>query len=402
MIARLVAGRTVAALATALIPTGLTLAVIRVTGSALDLGVVLAAEMLPMLLLLPVGGVIADRFPPRRVILVADLVRCAAQVTLGALLLVGHPDIAVTAGLAALTGAAVAFGVPAVSPLVLGVVPAERRLRVNARIGVAAGLAQIAGPALAGGMTLWLGPGWSFLLTGALFAGSAVTLGGLVTTRRPASEHDRFLGDLREGWREARRHRWFLVSVAGHGVWHLGAGVLLTLGPVIAVRSLGGEPVWVVVAQAGTAATVLGVFVAPRLPIRRPLAVAAVGAAVYACPLVAFAFPAAFPAPAVVVTAAYVVAMLGVGVLTPLWETVVQQRVEPQALGRVDSFDALISLAARPLGLAAAAPLAAWAGAAAPLLTAAALVAAVNLAVLALPEVRRRTTEEAAQPPVPV
>lgn len=402
MIARLVAGRTVAALATALIPTGLTLAVIRVTGSALDLGVVLAAEMLPMLLLLPVGGVIADRFPPRRVILVADLVRCAAQVALGSLLLLGHPGITVMAGLAALTGAAVAFGVPAVSPLVTGVVPAGRRLWVNAVIGVAGGLAQIAGPALAGGLTLWLGQGWSFLLTGLLFAGSAVTLGGLITAPRPVTRRDRFLSDLGEGWREARRHRWFLISVAGHGVWHLGAGVLLTLGPVIAVRELGGEAVWVVVAQAGTVATVLGVFMAPRLPIRRPLAVAAVGAATYACPLVAFAFPTAFPAPAVVVSAAYVVAMLGLGLLMPLWETVMQQRVEPQVLGRVESFDALISFAARPLGLAAAAPIAAWAGSAAPLLTAAALVAAVNLAVLALPEVRRRTTEEAAQPPVPV
>ncbi|MBX6386961.1 MAG: MFS transporter [Microbispora sp.] len=398
MIARLIAGRTVAALATALIPTGLTLAVIRVTGSALDLGVVLAAEMLPMLLLLPIGGVFADRFPPRRVILVADLVRCAAQVALGSLLLIGHPPIALMAGLAALTGAAVAFGVPAVSPLVVGVVPAERRLRVNAHIGVAGGVAQIAGPALAGGLTLWLGPGWSFLLTGVLFAGSAVTLGGLVTAPRPAAERDHFLHDLREGWREARRHRWFLISVAGHGVWHLGAGILLTLGPVIAVRSLGGEPVWVVIAQAGAVATVLGVFVAPRLRIRRPLAVAAVGAAVYACPLVAFAFPTALPAPAVVVTAAYVVAMLGLGMLMPLWETVVQRRVEPQALGRVESFDALISFAARPVGLAAAAPVAAWAGEAAPLLTAAALVAVVNLAVLTLPEVRRRTTEEVAQP----
>lgn len=174
------------------------------------------------------------------------------------------------------------------------------------------------------------------------------------------SERDHLLHDLREGWREARRHRWFLISVAGHGVWHLGAGILLTLGPVIAVRSLGGESVWVVVAQAGTVATVLGVFAAPRLRIRRPLAVAAVGAAVYACPLAAFAFPAELPAPAVVVTAAYVIAMLGVGMLTPLWETVVQQRVEPQALGRVDSLDALISFAARPLGLAAAAPVAAW------------------------------------------
>ncbi|ETK35869.1 MFS transporter, partial [Microbispora sp. ATCC PTA-5024] len=387
MITRLIAGRTVAALATALIPTGLTLAVIRATGSALDLGVVLAAEMLPMLVLLPVGGVMADRVPPRLVILVSDLVRCAAQVALGSLLLFGRPSVAVMAALAALTGAAVAFGVPAVSPLVSAVVPADRWLRANARIGVATGLAQIAGPAFAGGLTLWLGAGWSFLLTGALFAGSALTLGGLATGTRATARRERFLDDLGEGWREARRHRWFLVSVLGHGAWHLGAGVLLTLGPVIAVRALGGEYVWVVVAQAGTVATVLGTFAAPRLPIRRPLAVTALGALAYTCPLVAFAVPA----PVAVVIAAYVAAMLGLGILIPLWDTAVQERVEPRALGRVGSFDALISFAARPLGLAAAAPVAAWAGTATPLLAAAALVAAVNLAVLALPEVRRRT-----------
>lgn len=63
-------GRTVAALATALIPATLTLAVVR-TGSATDLGLALSCELLPMLVLLPVAGVVADRFPP----LTADLIR---------------------------------------------------------------------------------------------------------------------------------------------------------------------------------------------------------------------------------------------------------------------------------------------------------------------------------------
>ncbi|HUR09286.1 MAG TPA: MFS transporter, partial [Nonomuraea sp.] len=72
---RLLIGRAISALATALIPTTLTLAVLRSTGSAEALGTVLACEMIPLLLLLPVGGVLADRFRPERVVLVADLVR---------------------------------------------------------------------------------------------------------------------------------------------------------------------------------------------------------------------------------------------------------------------------------------------------------------------------------------
>jgi MFS family permease len=386
MLARLLTGRAVAALATALIPTGLTLAVIRATGSALDLGIVLAAETVPMLLLLPIGGVVADRLPPRRVILVADLVRCAAQLVIGVRLLLGDPSVGEIAGLAALTGVAVAFGIPAVSPLVVAVVPPDGRLRLNARLGMVNGLAQIAGPAVAGGLTLYVGEGWSFVITGALFAGSALTLGGLATAP-PTAARRHFLVDLRDGWREARRHRWFLTSLVGHGVWHLAAGFLLTLGPIIAVRSLGGESAWVVIAQAGAVATVLGVFLAPRLPISRPLVVANGSAALYAVPLVALSIPA----PLVAVAAAYFVAMFGLGLLIPLWDTVMQRRISQEALGRVGSFDALISFAARPLGLAVAAPLAAWVGSTIPLLSAAALVASANLIVIALPEVRVRT-----------
>ncbi|MFD5878175.1 MFS transporter [Streptomyces yangpuensis] len=385
-IRRLVAGRTFAAFASALVPTTLTLALLQ-AGSAGDLGLVLSSELLPMLLLLPVAGVAADRFRARRVVLVADLVRAAAQLATGALLLTGLDGrVPELAALAAVTGAAVAFGTPAVRTLVAAAVPEEGRLRVNARLGVATGLANVAAPAAAGSLALTVGGGWASLLTAGLFVLSALTLGGLRTTAAPrTAPRAAFGAELRAGWAETRRHPWFLANVLAHGVWHLAAGLLLTLGPVIAAESLGGEGSWVVVAQTGTVGMLAGVWAAGRLPLRRPLFGVAFGAAAQALPLTAFALRLPLPATA----AAFGCAMFGLGVLSPLWETEMQRRIPLETLGRVGSFDTLISFAARPLGLAVAAPLAAAVGATVPLLVAAALSAAANLSVLLLPDVRR-------------
>ncbi|MBZ9598213.1 MFS transporter [Streptomyces erythrochromogenes] len=385
-IRRLVAGRTFAAFASALVPTTLTLALLQ-AGSAGDLGLVLSSELLPMLLLLPVAGVAADRFRARRVVLVADLVRAAAQLATGALLLTGLDGrVPELAALAAVTGAAVAFGTPAVRTLVAAAVPEEGRLRVNARLGVATGLANVAAPAAAGSLALTVGGGWASLLTAGLFVLSALTLGGLRTTAAPrTAPRAAFGAELRAGWAETRRHPWFLANVLAHGVWHLAAGLLLTLGPVIAAESLGGEGSWVVVAQTGTVGMLAGVWAAGRLPLRRPLFGVAFGAAAQALPLTAFALRLPLPATA----AAFGCAMFGLGVLSPLWETEMQRRIPLETLGRVGSFDTLISFAARPLGFAVAAPLAAAVGATVPLLVAAALSAAANLSVLLLPDVRR-------------
>lgn len=398
---RLLTGRTFAAFATALIPTTLTLAVVR-TGSAADLGLVLAAEMVPMLLLLPVAGVVADRCPARRVVLAADLVRGAAQVAIGVLLLTGPVRIPELAALSAVTGAAVAFGNPSARTLVAAVATGPGRLRVNSRLMVAQGLASIAGPAAAGALTLLIGPGWSSLLTGALFAVSALTLGGIRTLPRlPLGDAPQahggaarggFTAELRAGWTETRRHPWFLANVMAHGVWHLSAGLLLTLGPLIAVESLGGESSWVVIAQAGTVGLLVGAWAAGRLPVRRPLVWVAVASAAISLALAALGLRLPMPVSA----AAYFLGMGGVGLLSPLWETEIQRRVAPEALGRVGSFDTLISFAARPLGLAVAAPLAAVTGTAAPLLVAAVLTAAANLSVLLLQDVRAQPKREPA------
>ncbi|MGP3965434.1 MFS transporter [Nonomuraea sp. 3N208] len=413
---RLLIGRSLSALATALIPTTLTLAVLRMTGDGAALGAVLASELVPLLLFLPVGGVLADRIRPQRVVLLADLTRCLSQVAIAVELLLGVNRLLDLALLSAVAGVAIAFGSPAVPRLVVAVVPGPDRLRMNARIGVATSLSAVVAPALAGAITLAAGPGWAAALTAALFACSALTLGGIHTAytdsrtsapgRTSAASGRRlvergaassFGRDLVEGWREIRERPWFLACVLGHGVWHFMAGLFLTLGPVAAVHELGGEASWMVIVQSGTVGLVLGVFAAPRLPIRRPLAVVQLGAACYLLPMVALAMTA----PAPVLAGAYFVAMFGLGVLSPLWETVVADEIPESALGRVRSFDQLISFASRPFGFAVAAPLAGLTGVTVLALAGGVLVAAANLAAI-VPTTRsrrRRAAEEAEHAP---
>jgi hypothetical protein len=463
---RLLVGRCLSALATALIPTTLTLAVLRATGSGEALGLVLACEMVPLLLFLPVGGVLADRLRPERVALLADLTRCLSQAAIAVELLLGVNRILDLAVLSAVAGAAIAFGSPAVPRLVVAVVGSADRLRVNARIGVATSLSGVLGPALAGTVTVAAGPGWAAGLTAVLFACSAMTLGGIRTSvvgkaavdgsvARSAAEasgqtcgpevgkaeagrsvagkaaaggsvavdveadtagvvgvvagggwrgfrgfrefrgsrgsRGRRLGvgrvggfgrDLGEGWREVKGRPWFLACVLGHGVWHFMAGLFLTLAPVAAVQRLGGETSWMIIVQSGTVGVLLGVFAAPRLPIRRPLAVVQVGAACYLLPMVTLPVVVAGELPAVLVAVAYFAAMFGLGLLSPLWETVVAEEIPERALGRVRSFDQLISFASRPFGLAVAAPLAGVTGMTGLMVVGGVLVAAANLAAI--------------------
>lgn len=393
---RLLLGRGLSFLATAMVPTALTLAVIDATGDGGDLGLVLAAELVPQLLLLPVGGVLADRVPARKVAFGADLLRGLAQFAIGVELLAGFVRITDLVVLSAITGVGVAFGTPTMSPLVSAVVPGDARLAANGHLSVTRGAALVAGPGVVGVLVVVVGAGWSFLLTGLLFVAGASTLARLpamVTAAAPS----RFFRDLAQGWQEVRIRRWFWINLLGHGVSNLAAGALMTLGPLIAVRSLGGEVSWVIVYQAGMAGLVAGALVAPRLRLRRPLITTSVCGALFALPLLTFSVPLPTWANAV----AYAVGMLGVGVLNTVWQTTMQRHFPPWALARADSYDALLSFAARPVGLAVAAPIAVVTGAAAPLVVLAGLVAVVSLLTIALPDARSITGASGPAPTSP-
>lgn len=125
-------GRTVSSLGNTLVPVALAFAVLDLTHSATDLGFVLGAQSVAMVVFLLPGGVIADRFPRRSVMFGADALRAVTQGTLGILLVVGHPDVVTLAVLAAFSGAASAVFSPASTGIVQAIVGAEALQQANA------------------------------------------------------------------------------------------------------------------------------------------------------------------------------------------------------------------------------------------------------------------------------
>ncbi|MFF7369082.1 MFS transporter [Streptomyces tricolor] len=377
-------GRSLSLVGDAVVPAALALALLRATGSVSSLALVLGCAMVPKLLLLPVGGVVADRLNARTVAVATDLVRCGMQLLVGLQLLGDDPSIGLIAAAEVVGGAASAFATPALSPLVSATVAAEHRQRANSLLGTAGSVARLGGPALAGLLIWSVGPGWAFILDAGTFAASAALLLGVRIAHAPLPKRS-FRSDLMAGWAEVRSRDWYWTSLVAHGIWNLTAAVFMVLGPAIAVRSPGGEGSWVAVLQSGSIGVLVGALLAGRCRVRRPVAAGNLAAGLYALPLAALA--ASAPAP--VVIGAYGVAMAGLGFLGPVWETTVQNTIPEHALARVMSYDWLMSLGAMPVGYLLA-PLAAEAWGSTTTLTASALlVGGACLATLAVPGVRR-------------
>lgn len=380
----LFAGRVVDELGDSVTPAALTLAIVAATGSSGALAVVLAATMVPRLALLPLGGVLADRLGPRQVSLVADAVRALTQLSIAVELLSGHVNLAAIAVAGGISGAASAFSLPATSPLVAGTVDGAARQTANSLMGVAASATRLAGPAVAGALILTAGAGWAFVLDAATFAFSAVTL-MLLRVRPVEVPRQSLREDLLAGWIEVRQRTWYWTSLIGHATWNFAAGVLATLGPVIAVSELGGRGVWLAALQASAIGYLLGSLLSGRLRVQRAILVGNLALLTYAVPLVLFAVAA----PAWLVVGSYGIALGCLGFMNPTWETVVQQQVPPHALAKVDAYDWLVSMGGMPLGYALGPALAGSLGDTS-VLSGAAILVVVAMTVPALvPDVRR-------------
>lgn len=382
-------GRSLSLIGDAVIPAALALAVLRATGSTSALALVLGCAIGTKLLLLPLGGVVGDRFNARTVALLADAVRCLTQLFVGMELLGGEPRLWHIAVASAVGGAASAFATPTLPTLITGTVDEQDRHAANSLLGIVGSTAVVGGPALAGLLITYAGPGWAFVLDGVSFAVSATLLAAIQVRRVPPTstpEARRSLRkDLVEGWQEVRSRDWYWTSLVAHSAWNGAAAVLTTLGPALAVKELGGEDVWIGILQAGAVGLLLGSLLAGRARPRRPILVANLGLATYALPLALLAAEA----PAAAIIGAYAVAQAGLGFLSPVWETSVQAAIPAGVLARVTSYDWLLSLAAMPLGYVLA-PLAAdaW-GEATPLWVAAGVVGIACAGTAAVPGVRR-------------
>jgi predicted MFS family arabinose efflux permease len=396
-------GQTTSTLGDGLVPVALSFAVIgTLDRSATALGVVLAAQSLPLVLFVLVGGVWADRLPRQIVMLVSDVVRCAIQATLAVLLLSGAAQLWHLAVLIAIYGTAEAFFQPAATGLVPATISPERLQQANALLGLSRSTAFVIGPAIAGVIAATTNPGIVFVVDAATFAVSATSLAllRLPRTRREGARHS-FFADLKVGWHELLAHTWLWVIVVWASTFLcIVIAPFVTLGPVIAKESLGGAASWGLIAAGWGAGSLGGGLLALRWKPSRPMFTCSALVLLIAPAMALLALRA--PAPAIAATQA--IGGIGMGLFGAVWQTTLQQHVPEQALSRVSAWDWMGTFAFLPLGLILAGPVSDAIGISTTLWVSVGYLVASTLAVLLVPSVRnlRRLDGAEAEPePVP-
>jgi MFS family permease len=368
-----------------IVPVALAFAVLGLTGSVKDLGFVLAAQTLPLVGFLLVGGVFADRLPRRTVMVSADLVRFASQGLVALLLITGHARLWHLIVLQAVHGTGTAFFNPAAVGLTPLTVPVEELQEANALRGIAMSAAQIAGPSLSGALVTTVGSGWALAADSGTFGASALLLGLLRLPRHERVAVQPFLRDLRDGWREFTARTWVWVIVVGASAVNGLLASFFVLGPAIAKRSLGGAGHWAAIVAAMGVGSLLGGVAALRVRVRRPLFAGSLLLWLWAPPLLLLGLGA----PTAPIAAAALVAGLGNILFNALWETALQQHVPSEALSRVSAYDWFGSLAVQPLAFAVVGLVAGALGVDTTLLTASGLLAATTLLMAAVSDVQK-------------
>src|ERR1700685_3521 len=156
-------GQTASAIGDQVVIVALALFITRKTGSATDLGLVLAAQSLPMVALMLLGGVWGDRLPRQRIMLATDAARAALHLTVAILIFTGAITIFELVLIEAAFGACRGFLQPAYTGLVPQTVPESMILDATALSQSTQNLAILIGPALSTALVLGVGAGEGFL-----------------------------------------------------------------------------------------------------------------------------------------------------------------------------------------------------------------------------------------------
>ena len=175
------------------------------TGSSLMLGTVGFASNIPVFLLAPIGGAVADRHNRHHIVVATQTAAMLLALVLAALTLTGRVQVWHVVVLAALLGAVNAFDIPARQSFFIEMVGKKDLVNAIALNSSMFNAARVAGPAVAGVLVASIGEGWCFLVNGVSYL---AVIAGLLMMRLAPSAPPRARGsaltELLEGVRFVR------------------------------------------------------------------------------------------------------------------------------------------------------------------------------------------------------
>jgi predicted MFS family arabinose efflux permease len=350
------------------------------TGSSTWVAVTTAARVAPIVVLGPLGGVVADRWDRRRVMVASDLIRAATMVGLALVAVAGLP-VVLAPVLAALATAAAAPYPPCVAATTPRLVPDADLPGANAARAAVGTVCLVAGPGFGAVLLLLGSPGAAFAVNALTFLASAAAVLSL-----PAGElfaPGRAAGNASGVWTEVRagaaalRARPDAVRLVGadvmcSAVYGAHTVLLLLLSRALGLGDAGYGYVLAAYGVGGVLGTALAGRVAAAVRQRRLLVGAA---ATVAVPAMLLALTPCLPG--VLLWSALVGA--GCVVVEVATETTLQRSLDPDVLGRAYGIALPASLLGIVVGALVAGPLVAALGLTAALLTVGAAMLAYAL-----------------------
>lgn len=395
---RFFASRAVSLVGDSVVATALAISVTEQKASAIWLGGLLAAAILPKVAFLALGGMAADRFAKLRLMMISS-VACGLAQLATTLVFLTHSSLWWAMTCQVCYGACAAVSYPATFSYLPRCVGPESLGAANSLLSAWTGIAAIAGPAITAGFAAIGHPALALALDGISFLLGAILLIGLPGGGpSPVSRPSGGSAALREGWSALRALPWLMrMTVVDSLLLLVVIGPFMVIAPGLVERQ--ARDGWALLMLVFAVGQLLGSLAAGHAAPRRPILAASVGLLAVGLPPLFLAAGAGL-AP---LSVAEILAGAAVSAYGVLVNTAVQQWATPEHLAKVGALTSLGSFAFLPLGYVLAPSLAVIVGPR-PFLWAGAIWTLFSVALLIAGRQLREFTgapERETQPPVP-
>lgn len=323
--------------------------VYRLTGSSLLLGTVSFAGQIPVLLMAPVAGLVADRFNRRKVVIATQCSSMILAFVLAFLTLSKRVTVWQVMVLAALMGVVNAFDIPARQSFLVEMVGREDLMNAIALNSSMFNAARIIGPSIAGLLVAKWGEGWCFFSNAVSYIAVIAGLFMMRVPPRPISQHKASpFEHIAEGFRFVRSTvpiRSLLLLI---GLVSLVAMPYAVLMPVFAARVLHGNArtLGILMGAAGVGALIGALLLAARRGVRGLGRVVAIACACFGASLILFSLSRSW------VLSSLLLIPVGFSVMTQMGSTntLIQAMVPDRLRGRTMAVYSMMFLGMAPFG----------------------------------------------------
>jgi MFS family permease len=323
--------------------------VYRLTHSSLLLGVATFSGQIPVFLLAPLGGMVADRWNRRKIVIATQSASMILAFILATLTLLRIVTVGEVVALAACMGAVNSFDIPTRQAFLVEMVGREDLMNAIALNSSMFNAARVVGPSIAGILVAWKGEGWCFFANAVSYIAVIAGLIAMKVPAKPAAVHvGSPLDHIAEGFRFARTTapiRAILLLIA---LVSLVAAPYSVLMPIFAARVLHGNArtLGVLMAAAGIGALIGALVLAARRGLRglgRWVAIACGG---YGTALILFSFSRFY------LVSAFLLVPVGFFAMVQMASsnTLIQSMVPDRLRGRIMSIYSMTFMGLTPLG----------------------------------------------------